>query len=151
MTFPRLNYKNLSPMQTVEAIYQLMLNRPIDATGKATWTSAIENGEYSRYKQIKLIARSDEFLVTFDNISRAERLRRRYASKLADDFEIFDKCVLPVAYQRIVLCVGFARIFIDRLSRFRPVKHQIIELGNSLLVPFQFVHVFPLFVSSDEA
>lgn len=76
MTFPRLNYKNLSPMQTVEAIYQLMLNRPIDATGKATWTSAIENGEYSRYKQIKLIARSDEFLVTFDNISRAERLRR---------------------------------------------------------------------------
>lgn len=76
MTRPRLNFKNLSPMQTVEAIYQLMLNRPIDATGRATWTSAIETGEYSRYKQIQLIARSDEFLVTFDNISRSERLRR---------------------------------------------------------------------------
>ncbi len=76
MMFPRLNYKNLSPMQTVETVYQLMLNRPIDATGRATWTKAIETGEYSRYKQIKRIARSDEFLVTFDNISRSERFRR---------------------------------------------------------------------------
>jgi SAM-dependent methyltransferase len=76
MKFPRLNYKNLSPMQTVETVYELMLNRPIDATGRATWTKAIETGEYSRYKQIKLIARSDEFLVTFDNISRSERFRR---------------------------------------------------------------------------
>jgi SAM-dependent methyltransferase len=76
MIFPRLNFNNLSPMQTVEAVYQLMLNRPIDATGRATWTRAIETGEYSRYKQIKLIARSDEFLVTFDNITRAERFRR---------------------------------------------------------------------------
>jgi SAM-dependent methyltransferase len=76
MHLPRLNYKNLSPMQTVEAIYQLLLNRAVDPAGKATWTRSIEAGEYSRYEQLKLIARSDEFLVTFDNIHRPERLRR---------------------------------------------------------------------------
>ncbi len=76
MTLPRLNYKNLNPMQTVEVIYQLMLNRNIDATGRATWSNAIETGEYSRYKQLQLISKSEEFLVTFDNIHRPERLRR---------------------------------------------------------------------------
>lgn len=76
MLFPRLNYKNLSPMETVEAIYPLLLNRPIDPVGKASWTDVVEKGEYSRYKQLQLISRSDEFLVTFDNIKRPERLRR---------------------------------------------------------------------------
>ncbi len=73
MIFPRLNYKNLSPMapmQTVEAIYQLLLNRTVDPAGKATWTAAIEAGEYSRCKQINFIALSDEFLISFDSISR---------------------------------------------------------------------------------
>jgi SAM-dependent methyltransferase len=76
MQLPRLNYKNLSSMQTVEEIYKLMLNRTMDATGKETWSQAIKAGEYTRYKQIKLISRSDEFLVTFDNISRSDRLCR---------------------------------------------------------------------------
>ena len=92
MTRPRLNFKNLSPMQTVEAIYQLMLNRPIDATGRATWTSAIETGEYSRYKQIQLIARSDEFLVTFDNISRSERLRRTLSNSACCEWNMPRPC-----------------------------------------------------------
>jgi SAM-dependent methyltransferase len=76
MNLPRLNYKNLSPMQTVEAIYQLLLNRPVDAAGKATWSSVIEAGEYSRCKQLNFIALSDEFLISFDSISRPERLSR---------------------------------------------------------------------------
>jgi SAM-dependent methyltransferase len=76
MIFPRLNYKNLGPMQTVEAIYQLLLNRSVDPAGKATWTSVIEAGEYSRCKQLNFIVLSDEFLISFDSISRPERLRR---------------------------------------------------------------------------
>jgi SAM-dependent methyltransferase len=76
MIFPRLNYKNLSPMQTVDAIYQLLLNRPVDPAGKATWTGVIEAGEYSRCKQLNFIVLSDEFLISFDSISRPERLRR---------------------------------------------------------------------------
>ncbi len=76
MTTPRQNYKNLSPMQTVEALYPLLLNRTIDPAGKATWTEIVEKGEYSRYKQLQLISKSEEFLVTFDNIHRPERLRR---------------------------------------------------------------------------
>jgi Domain of unknown function (DUF4214) len=76
MKFPRLNFKNLSPMQTVEAIYQLLLARPVDAAGKATWAHAIEAGEYSRCKQLNFIALSDEFLINFDSISRPERLSR---------------------------------------------------------------------------
>jgi SAM-dependent methyltransferase len=76
MIFPRLNFKNLSPMQTVEAIYQLLLNRSVDSAGKATWTSAIEAGEYSRLNQLNFIVRSDEFLISFDSIRRTERLRR---------------------------------------------------------------------------
>lgn len=63
-------------MQTADEIYKLMLNRAMDATGKASWTQEIEAGEYSRHQQIKLISRSDEFLVTFDNISRLDRLGR---------------------------------------------------------------------------
>jgi SAM-dependent methyltransferase len=76
MMFPRLNYKNLSPMQTVEAIYQLLLNRSVDPAGKATWSGVIEAGEYSRGKQLNFIVLSDEFLISFDSISRPERLRR---------------------------------------------------------------------------
>jgi SAM-dependent methyltransferase len=76
MIFPRLNYKNLSPMQTVEAIYQLLLKRSVDPAGKATWTQTIEAGEYSRCKQLNFIVLSDEFLISFDSISRPERLRR---------------------------------------------------------------------------
>ena len=76
MKLPRLNYKNLSPMQTVEALYPLLLNRTIAPAGRATWTEVIEKGEYSRYKQLQLISKSEEFLVTFDNIHRPERLRR---------------------------------------------------------------------------
>jgi SAM-dependent methyltransferase len=76
MLFPRLNYRNLSPMQTVEAIYELLLNRVADSSGKATWKAVIEAGEYSRCKQINFIALSDEFLISFDSIRRSERLRR---------------------------------------------------------------------------
>ncbi|MEQ1536739.1 MAG: DUF4214 domain-containing protein [Burkholderiaceae bacterium] len=76
MIFPRLDYKNLNTMQTVEAIYQLLLARPVDPAGKATWLKAIEAGEYSRCKQLNFIALSDEFLINFDSISRPERLRR---------------------------------------------------------------------------
>lgn len=76
MLLPRLNFKNLSAEQTVEAIYQLLLNRPVDTVGKITWTQAIADGVYSRYKQLIFIVLSDEFLVSFDNISRWERLRR---------------------------------------------------------------------------
>lgn len=76
MIFPRLNYKNLSPMQTVEAIYQLLLGRAVDPAGQATWTKAIEASEYSRCKQLNFIVLSDEFLISFDSISRPERLRR---------------------------------------------------------------------------
>lgn len=76
MNLPRLNYKNLSPIQTVEAIYPLLLNRTIDPVGRATWTEVVEKGEYSRYKQLQLISKSEEFLVTFDNIHRPERLNR---------------------------------------------------------------------------
>ena len=72
----RFGYKNLTSNQTVEAIYKLLLNRSVDAAGKATWTSAIEAGEYSRLNQLNFIALSDEFLVSFDSISRPERLRR---------------------------------------------------------------------------
>jgi SAM-dependent methyltransferase len=76
MKFPRLNFKNLSPMQTVEAIYQLLLNRSVDPAGQATWTSSIEAGEYSRCKQLNFIALSDEFLISFDSISRFDRFSR---------------------------------------------------------------------------
>ncbi len=76
MMFPRLNYKKLNSIQTVEAIYQLLLNRSIDPAGKATWTNVIEMGEYSRCKQLNFIVLSDEFLISFDSISRTERLRR---------------------------------------------------------------------------
>jgi SAM-dependent methyltransferase len=73
---PRLNYKNLTPMQTVEAIYQLLLGRSVDPAGKATWMQAIEGNTYSRWKQLSTITSSDEFLISFDSISRPERLRR---------------------------------------------------------------------------
>lgn len=76
MKLARMDYKNLNPTQTVEALYPLLLNRTIDPTGRATWTDVVEKGEYSRYKQLQLISKSEEFLVTFDNIHRPERLRR---------------------------------------------------------------------------
>ena len=66
----------LNPLQTVEAIYLLLLNRSIDPAGKATWTSVIEAGKYSRCKQLNFTVLSDEFLISFDSISRPERLRR---------------------------------------------------------------------------
>ena len=73
---PRFDYKNLTTHQTVEAIYQLLFNRSVDPAGNATWTRVIEAGEYSRLKQLNFIVLSDEFLVSFDSISRPERLRR---------------------------------------------------------------------------
>lgn len=73
---PRFDYKNLTTHQTVEAIYQLLLNRSVDSAGNATWTRVIEACEYSRCKQLNFIVLSDEFLVSFDSISRPERLRR---------------------------------------------------------------------------
>ena len=76
MIFLRHNYKNLTPLQTVEAIYQLLFARQVDTAGKAMWLKAIETGEYSRSKQLNFIALSDEFLISFDSISRPERLRR---------------------------------------------------------------------------
>lgn len=76
MIFPCFNCKNLTALQTVGAIYQLLLNRSVDPAGKATWASAIEAGDYSRLNQLNFIVRSDEFLISFDSISCSERLRR---------------------------------------------------------------------------
>ncbi len=62
----------------------------------------------------------------------AERLRRRYASKLADDFEIFDKCINTIIRQ-----VGDIGRMVDEFSSFArmpeatPAKADLSETVRS--------------------
>jgi two-component system, NtrC family, nitrogen regulation sensor histidine kinase NtrY len=55
----------------------------------------------------------------------AERLRRRYASKLADDFEIFDKCINTIVRQ-----VGDIGRMVDEFSSFARMPQAKPEKGN---------------------
>lgn len=79
MFSPRINFKQLSPLQTVEKVYSLLLERQIDATGRRLWSGEIEAGTFSRYKLLDTIVRSREFLVIHDSITRPERLHRTRA------------------------------------------------------------------------
>ncbi|MDB5561250.1 MAG: NtrY [Hyphomicrobiales bacterium] len=55
----------------------------------------------------------------------AERLRRRYASKLADDFEIFDKCINTIIRQ-----VGDIGRMVDEFSSFARMPEATIEKAD---------------------
>lgn len=55
----------------------------------------------------------------------AERLRRRYASKLADDFEVFDKCVNTIIRQ-----VGDIGRMVDEFSSFARMPEAHLEKGD---------------------
>jgi two-component system nitrogen regulation sensor histidine kinase NtrY len=55
----------------------------------------------------------------------AERLRRRYASKLADDFEVFDKCINTIVRQ-----VGDIGRMVDEFSSFARMPEAKLEKGN---------------------
>ena len=55
----------------------------------------------------------------------AERLRRRYASKLADDFDIFDKCINTIIRQ-----VGDIGRMVDEFSSFARMPEAKLEKGN---------------------
>jgi two-component system nitrogen regulation sensor histidine kinase NtrY len=55
----------------------------------------------------------------------AERLRRRYASKLADDFEIFDKCINTIIRQ-----VGDIGRMVDEFSSFARMPEAKLERGD---------------------
>lgn len=55
----------------------------------------------------------------------AERLRRRYASKLADDFEVFDKCVNTIIRQ-----VGDIGRMVDEFSSFARMPEARLEKGD---------------------
>ncbi|CAN7369847.1 hypothetical protein ASC89_07075 [Devosia sp. Root413D1] len=55
----------------------------------------------------------------------AERLRRRYASKLADDFEVFDKCINTIIRQ-----VGDIGRMVDEFSSFARMPEAKLEKGN---------------------
>lgn len=79
MIFSHINFQELSPLQTVQAVYVLLLERPIDATGVTSWTAQIETGGFSRYKLLDSLVRSREFIVVHDSIGRVERLRRTKA------------------------------------------------------------------------
>ncbi len=76
MFFSRIDFKKLSPLETVKAIYALLLERQIDASGLAMWTSEIEKGTFSRAKLLDSLFASREFLVVQDSINRKERLKR---------------------------------------------------------------------------
>lgn len=79
MFLSRINFKQLSPLQTVETVYALLLQRPIDTTGRQLWAAEIESGTFSSHKLLDTIVRSREFLVIHDSIPRKERLRRTLA------------------------------------------------------------------------
>jgi Domain of unknown function (DUF4214) len=79
MIFSHINFQKLSPLQTVQTVYALLLERPIDATGVTSWTAQIETGNFSRYKLLDSLVRSREFIVVHDSIGRVERLRRTKA------------------------------------------------------------------------
>jgi len=55
----------------------------------------------------------------------AERLRRRYASKLADDFDVFDKCINTIIRQ-----VGDIGRMVDEFSSFARMPEAKLEKGN---------------------
>jgi two-component system nitrogen regulation sensor histidine kinase NtrY len=55
----------------------------------------------------------------------AERLRRRYASKLADDFDVFDKCINTIVRQ-----VGDIGRMVDEFSAFARMPEASFESGN---------------------
>lgn len=79
MIFSYINFQELSPLQTVQAVYGLLLERPIDATGMNSWTDEIPAGTFSRYKLLDSLVCSREFMVIHDSITRPERLRRTRA------------------------------------------------------------------------
>ncbi len=76
MFFSRINFNKLSPLETVKAVYELLLERKIDAAGLDLWTSAIEKNTFSRAKLLDMLFLSREFLVVQDSINRKERLKR---------------------------------------------------------------------------
>jgi two-component system nitrogen regulation sensor histidine kinase NtrY len=55
----------------------------------------------------------------------AERLRRRYASKLSDDFEVFDKCINTIIRQ-----VGDIGRMVDEFSSFARMPEAKLEMGD---------------------
>ena len=55
----------------------------------------------------------------------AERLRRRYASKLADDFDVFDKCINTIIRQ-----VGDIGRMVDEFSSFARMPEAKLEKGD---------------------
>lgn len=55
----------------------------------------------------------------------AERLRRRYANKLADDFEVFDKCVSTIIRQ-----VGDIGRMVDEFSSFARMPTAVLNRGD---------------------
>ena len=55
----------------------------------------------------------------------AERLRRRYATKLADDFEVFDKCINTIVRQ-----VGDIGRMVDEFSSFARMPEAKLDKGN---------------------
>src|SRR5690606_5256847 len=55
----------------------------------------------------------------------AERLRRRYASKLADDFEVFDKCINTIIRQ-----VGDIGRMVDEFSSFARMPEAKLEKAD---------------------
>ncbi len=55
----------------------------------------------------------------------AERLRRRYAGKLTDDFEVFDKCINTIVRQ-----VGDIGRMVDEFSSFARMPEARLEKGN---------------------
>jgi two-component system nitrogen regulation sensor histidine kinase NtrY len=55
----------------------------------------------------------------------AERLRRRYESKLADDFDVFDKCVSTIIRQ-----VGDIGRMVDEFSSFARMPTAVLATGD---------------------
>jgi two-component system nitrogen regulation sensor histidine kinase NtrY len=55
----------------------------------------------------------------------AERLRRRYAGKLADDFDVFDKCINTIVRQ-----VGDIGRMVDEFSSFARMPEANLQLGD---------------------
>src|SRR5690606_15894034 len=55
----------------------------------------------------------------------AERLRRRYAKKLTDDFDVFDKCINTIVRQ-----VGDIGRMVDEFSAFARMPEASFEYGD---------------------
>ncbi len=76
MFFSNATFKKLPPLETVKAVYTLILGRKIDAAGLTFWTNEIELGRYSGAQLLDVLFKSQEFQVVQDSIDRKERLRR---------------------------------------------------------------------------